>query len=486
MKDNIIKRNKLATRLLSLSLLFAIISDIINKTPIQQIIILLAIGLTCIGLSLFMNTREKTEAYVRYVILIGIYVLTYFLISSSQSIGDYIILYFSLAFISLYHDYKLIILAGIINLIFTNYFYFAFPDTMFYGLGSDVLGSLNLYLIITSLILAFQSKIGANMTKDLESSNEKSQQNNAKLGLMLDNINRTLDVLTRVNKDLTGNIQEIESSSANITKTFNEISLQMEAQAESESEINLSINHINDEIVAISMGSKDMSVFSNTSVADTISGNNEINLLNEEFNTVGINIIDTVKLVEDLKNQTNQIESILDSISDTADQTSLLSLNASIEAARAGEEGRGFAIVANEISKLAQVSAQSTEEITLILNDIKDKVEFASNKVGQVEKSFNSSKVVIENVEELFENIDQNMANINSQALDIENKVISLQNSSGNIVNETMTMASTTQEINASVIDVAADARRQDEEIEKIVSNFNEIGEIIEELEGHQ
>ncbi|KLO21100.1 hypothetical protein X275_10090 [Marinitoga sp. 1197] len=116
----------------------------------------------------------------------------------------------------------------------------------------------------------------------------------------------------------------------------------------------------------------------------TNEGKNVMFSLEEAITNASKETLKTIEEIKELENYAGKITEVIDQVSNIAEQTNLLALNAAIEAARAGEAGKGFAVVADEIRKLAEETRKATDEISNILGSIKTNVEKSTKQIFSV------------------------------------------------------------------------------------------------------
>lgn len=152
-------------------------------------------------------------------------------------------------------------------------------------------------------------------------------------------------------------------------------------------------------------------------------GRMDMEHVSEALNNIELSIRSLEEAVNKVGSASKEIVDIIKLIGDIADETNLLSLNASIEAARAGEAGKGFAVVASEIGSLAKNSTESVEHITQLITEINKLVEDAVNQAGDSVGEIGDSAVLIHTAVDTFNTIFNNIKATNELMANVVEKI---------------------------------------------------------------
>jgi len=213
-----------------------------------------------------------------------------------------------------------------------------------------------------------------------------------------------------------------------------------------------------------------------SSVMDILAkGVNSSNTSQETIEAVANEVDEMAKELTLLQEESARIGSVLDVIKGIADQTNLLALNAAIEAARAGEQGRGFAVVADEVRALAHRTQQSTVEIQSMVEGLQAKTTNAVNSIGRGHKltqdSLNYSADVVIALDQIglaFQDVD----NLTSQ---IASGTLAQQGATSSINDSILAVVSLSHDINSGLNSVAAHAEQQQQTAQDVEITLNRI-----------
>lgn len=243
------------------------------------------------------------------------------------------------------------------------------------------------------------------------------------------------------------NANTLRDTSVTLSSGANELSAGTQSQSESSSQIAAATAEMTQTTQEIAQNLSDISVYS-SETADK--AQNSKNSVNESTNGV-LRIKDTVdtssQLVTELGVSSDQIIEIVSVISDIADQTNLLALNAAIEAARAGEHGRGFAVVADEVRKLAERTQTATTEISDLVTTTQSGIKKVIGSMSEVQENVDSGVELSEQVAESLDVIVESVNSLEGMVTSISSATSEMASTSGQIQMDIDAVATVSEEI---------------------------------------
>lgn len=205
-----------------------------------------------------------------------------------------------------------------------------------------------------------------------------------------------------------------------------------------------------------------------------------------ELEKINQKTMEAIYIIGEQTQKTNEsaakIKVATDMISEIAEETTLLSLNASIEAARAGEQGRGFAVVANQIQKLAEQSADATTQITEVISELVNDAQESVQTMDEVKEVMNQQSENVSQTEKAFKNVEKGIAESIESVEKITDKTRKLDEARAGVVDVVQSLSAIAEENAASAEETSASASEVGSIMEDVSQNANMLDEIAVKL----
>ncbi|MCR5778803.1 MAG: cache domain-containing protein [Lachnospiraceae bacterium] len=300
---------------------------------------------------------------------------------------------------------------------------------------------------------------------------------------LMGTINDTTSYVASASEELTANAQQsadaselVAQSVLNVASACTESSEAAATASTEASDFMAKVADFNDAIGDISKKIRGTNDAASRGSADIDDATRQMNIIEKSISSTAV-------VVQGLGEQVQTIGTIVDAISEIADQTNLLSLNASIEAARAGEAGKGFAVVADEIRKLADQSNEAAGKITELIGGIQDKSNQAVDAMKLGLENVRTGSDIVENAGHTFGQIVDMVSEVSTNSDKIAVLASNFKDSAQSISEAIETMDQKSRGVAEETENVSAASEQQTASMHEIADASDKLAETAQELQ---